>query len=479
MFGRILCQPQPGPEPMQCATFTSTRNHTKLTYPMNGLFRITTVGLAALALAQHPCAEGADVSADPAIATAIAQIRAFDNHAHPLRITAEGEEDSDWDALVSQEPLPEFPLPVGLRPDNPRNIAAWRDLYGYPHDDLSKAHVAELIESKRRIRREKAEAYPAWVLDRLGIETMVANRTAMGKGIDRPRFCWAAFADELLFPFTNHLARAKNPEYRSYYAGLDSLLAGYLKERGLSKLPASLDGYLANVVTPTLERFKADSAIALKVEAAYLRSLNFADVPAEEAKRVYRRHVKGSVPSPADYKALQDWLFRFIAREAGRLGLAVHLHTGAGAGSYFDLTGSNPAQLESALNDPALRGTRFVLIHGGWPFHQQTAFLLAKPNVYADFSAMTFLLSARSLAGVLRTWLEWYPEKILFGTDGFAITPELGWEEVAWLSNRTGREALALALTGLVNDGEISRERALELARRVMRDNALQLYHLP
>ena len=417
--------------------------------------------------------------ADAALTAAIAQIRAFDNHAHPLRVTAEGEADSNWDALVSSEPLPEFPLPVGLRPDNPRNIAAWRDLYGYPHDDLSQAHVAELIESKRRIQREKAEAYPAWVLDRLGIETMVANRTAMGKGLDRPRFRWAAFADEFLFPFTNHLARAKNPEYRSYYAGLDSLLAGYLKERGLSKLPAILDDYLAKVVTPTLERFKADGAIALKFEAAYLRSLNFAEVPAAEAKRVYRRHVKGSVPSPADYKALQDWLFRFIAREAGRLDLVVHVHTGVGAGSYFDLTGSNPAQLESALNDPALRGTRFVLVHGGWPFHEQTAFLLAKPNVYADFSAMTFLLSARSLAGVLRTWLEWYPEKALFGTDGFAITSEFGWEEVAWLSNRTGRNALALALTGLMNDREITRERAQELARLVMRDNALQLYHLP
>lgn len=73
---------------------------------MNGHFRITTLGLAALALAQHPCAEGADVSVDPAIATAIAQIRAFDNHAHPLRVTAEGEADTNWDALVSSEPWP-------------------------------------------------------------------------------------------------------------------------------------------------------------------------------------------------------------------------------------------------------------------------------------------------------------------------------------------------------------------------------------
>ena len=158
--------------------------------------------------------------------------------------------------------------------------------------------------------------------------------------------------------------------------------------------------------------------------------------------------------------------------------LAVHIHVGAGAGSFYDLRGSNPVLLEPALNDPSLRTTNFVLIHGGWPFYRETAFLLGKPNVYADFSAMNFLLSPRALSEVLRTWLEWYPEKILFATDGFAIMPELGWEEVSWLSNRTTRDALAYSLTSMLNDSLITRERALELARMVMRDNALRLYRL-
>ena len=42
----------------------------------------------------------------------------------------------------------------------------------------------------------------------------------------------------------------------------------------------------------------------------------------------------------------------------------------------------------------------------------------------------------------------------------------------------TARQALALALTGMMNDGEITRERAIELARKVMRENAVQLYSL-
>ncbi len=91
---------------------------------------------------------------------------------------------------------------------------------------------------------------------------------------------------------------------------------------------------------------------------------------------------------------------------------------------------------------------------------------------------MTFLLYPRALSDALRTWMEYYPDKILFGSDAFILTPEVGWEEVGWLSTTTARQALALALTGMMNDGEITRARASELARMALRDNAIKLYGL-
>jgi len=176
---------------------------------------------------------------------------------------------------------------------------------------------------------------------------------------------------------------------------------------------------------------------------------------------------------------LQDVLFRAIAREAGRLRLAVHIHTGAGCGGYFDIAGSNPSLLDSVLNDPSLRKTNFVLIHGGaGPYTKVTSFLLSKPNVYADFSEQVWMISPRAMSVILRDWLEWYPEKILFGTDLFPGTPEINWEEIGYMTSTTGREALALALTGMVNDGEITGERALELAKMALRENAIKLYRL-
>jgi predicted TIM-barrel fold metal-dependent hydrolase len=82
------------------------------------------------------------------------------------------------------------------------------------------------------------------------------------------------------------------------------------------------------------------------------------------------------------------------------------------------------------------------------------------------------------LAQALRQWLEWVPEKVLFGTDGYPYSDQLGWEESTWISSRTARQALVIALTGMLRDGEITRGRALELARMILRDNARKLYGL-
>jgi predicted TIM-barrel fold metal-dependent hydrolase len=418
----------------------------------------------------------AQTHADEQLSAVIAKIKAIDNHAHPLRYVAAGEKpDDEFDALPL-DAIGLFPLPVRLHPDNKEFIGAWRDLYGYAHDDLT--HVRELMETKQRVAREQGEKFPAWALDQLGIEMMFANRVAMGRGLVATRFRWVAFDDALIFPLSNEAARRSNPDYRAFYPQEERLLKRYLAGAGLRALPATLDVYLAKVVTATLESQKREGALAVKFEAAYLRKLDFDEADSRAARRIYARYVRGGEPSAADYKTLQDFLFRYVAREAGRLGLAVHIHVFEGVGGYYKQTSSNPLLLESAFNDPALRKTNFVIIHGGYPFTKETASLLSKPNVYADFSAQTFLIYPRELSEVLRNWLEAYPDKILFGTDAFSFGPEVDWPEVAWLSTTTARQALALALTGMMNDREITRAQAVELAQMVLRENAIKLYNL-
>ena len=431
----------------------------------------------------------AQTTPDPALVAAIAAIKAIDNHAHPLRALKEGERDTEWGALsyhtletAATDPGAEMPLvPFRLRPTSPEFMAVWQALYGFSPSTVTKEVVQELVQVKRRIRSEQADNYPAWVLDKIGLEAMLANRVVMDRSLPVLRFRWVPYVDALMFPFSNEAVRQARPDLEPSYVSLERLLKTHLTDLGLSRLPPSLEGYLARVVTPTLERQKQGGAVAVKFQTAYVRTLDISNPSAEQAKRVYDRYVEGGKPTTGETKALQDYLFRTISREAGRLDLAVHIHTGFGIGRYFDVIDSNPLLLEPVFNDPVLRKTKFVILHGGWPFAKQSAALLLKPNVYVDFSAIAFLIYPRELSQVLRSWLEISPDKVLFGTDGFEIDPNLpllNWEEFTCLGTRSARQALAQALTEMMQDSEITHEEALSIARKVLRENAVKLYKL-
>jgi predicted TIM-barrel fold metal-dependent hydrolase len=421
-------------------------------------------------------------TADPQLLAEINKIKAIDNHSHPPKLVAQGEKDDDMDALPCDPLEPSDPTTIS-RPENPQYLAAWKALYGYRYNDAKPEHVKELLAAKQRVMKEQGDNFPNWVLDQLGIESELANRVALGRGLAPPRFRWVSFDDALLLPLNNSSVANETPDRKFFYSREEMLLKRYLKDLNLSALPPTLEEYISKVITPTLELQKKNGAVAIKFEAAYLRTLDFGPIPLDqaaaqsEAAQIYARYVHGGVPSKQDYIKLQDHLIRAIAREAGRLGLPVHFHTGGGCGSYFMLNGSNPANLESLLNDATLRKTTFVLIHGGaGAYTKYTSYLLMKPNVYADFSEQTWLISTRKLSEVVRDWLEWYPEKVMFGTDLYPNTPEINWEEIGWQTTQSGREALAIALTGMIQDGEISQARALELARMVLHDNAAKLY---
>lgn len=416
--------------------------------------------------------------ADKNLLDEIRQIKAIDNHSHVEKIVGEGEKDEEGDAIGCGGLELVAPPPMRLRIDNPIYTGAWRDFFDFRADEINEKTSREYFAIKQKVMREKGDNYPSWILDKLNIDIMLANRVAMGRGLTNPRFRWVIYGDPLLLPFSTKTVRQTNSDYNFFYSQEEKLFKRFLAELKIAKLPATFDLYLKNIVTPTLELHKNKGAVAIKFVAAYYRSLDFAEVSKAEATAIYTKYSKSGEPAPTEYKKFQDYIFRYIALEAGRLGLVVHLHTGGGCGHFFNLRTSNPILLESVFNNPAFRKTNFVLVHGGFPFTAEATFLLEKPNVYADFSAQTFLLSPRSLSKILRSWLEYEPEKILFGTDASPATPEVGWEESAWLTSNTAREALAIALTEMIEDKEITRQRASELARMVLRENAAGLYKI-
>jgi len=411
---------------------------------------------------------------DAELADSISEIRIVDNHAHPNTIDTA---DAGADALP-MDGLGVIALPARVRPESATWVSAYQAMYGFTGAELDEQTMKELSVTVARVKKEKGENFPAWVLDQCGIEVMFANRMAMGPGLSPARFRWVMFDDALLFPLSTAQEATVTPDRQIFYPMETQHLKDYLSAQKLSKVPATLDAYLKQVVSPTLEAQKKAGCVAIKFEVAYLRSLDFEKTAYAAAATVYARNANGGTPSRQDYKLLQDYLFYYIAREAGRLGLAVHIHDFPGAGNYFVAAGSNPLLLEPVFNDPDLRNTKFVLLHGGGPFSEEINAMLWKPNVYIDISLLTQFWTPDQLAAVLRQYLSQFPEKVLFGTDADSFGPGYGWELSAWIATSTGRKAICIALSQMIRSNELSRKRALEIARMVMRGNANNLYHL-
>jgi predicted TIM-barrel fold metal-dependent hydrolase len=86
------------------------------------------------------------------------------------------------------------------------------------------------------------------------------------------------------------------------------------------------------------------------------------------------------------------------------------------------------------------------------------------------------MISPRTMSQWLREWLELFPEKILYATDAYPYSQSMGWEEAAWIANQNIRTSLGMALTGMMNDKQITEAEAEHLAHMVLHTNAESLY---
>jgi len=396
----------------------------------------------------------------------IERIPIFDHHAHP----GFGD-DPDVDAQAT----PPEHLPLRERETNPEIVAAVKALFGYPYSDMSNEHTRWLADRSATAEKSGGTAYFDGILDKIGIEASVANRVAMPTYLDPKRFRWVFFVDSFLFPFDNTLVTGANPDEGVYIPLQEKVLHRYMQQAGISQLPATFDGYLA-FITRTLEENQKKGGIAQKFEIAYFRSLSFSDPLPEVAADVYQRFRAGGVPSPAEYTTFQDYVFRYLVREGGRLHLPVHLHTAVGEGDYFSLQRGSVINLENVVKDPRYLNTTFVLIHGGYPYFREVIWLAAMKNVFLDSSEIETLMYPSEFKNVLKLWLETYPDKITFGTDSYPYSAALGSEETYWLGVHTARDALAAALAEMVASNEITETTALQFAHGYLHDNALALY---
>ncbi|MBZ5678855.1 MAG: amidohydrolase family protein [Acidobacteriia bacterium] len=426
-------------------------------------------GLSNLAAAQARPFPGPDVQQIyQRLLPQIEKIPAFDHHAHPGFA-----DDPDVDAMAAP---PNASEALRTRDDNPELAAAAKALFGYPYNDLSPEHAKWLLDRKTEVKKQNpGPAYFNAILDKINIESSVANRAMMPDYLDAKRFPWVFFADAFMWPFDNERETARNADEGVFIPLQEKMLHRWMQQVNVSKLPARFGDYL-KFISRVLEDNDKKGGIAMKFEVAYFRPMTFGDPSRQQVEDIYERYVSGGIPSEKEYRAFQDYIFRYLILEGGRLHLPVHIHTAVGIGDYFNLSQSNIMSLESVLRDPRYAATTFVMIHGGYPLEREAIWLAAMKNVYLDSSFGELAQYPSAFKGTLKMWLETFPDKITFGTDCFPYNQVLGAEESYWLGAESSRVALAAALAEMVSEGEINEARALELAHAYLHDTAVKLY---
>ncbi len=414
--------------------------------------------LPTTALAQSP---------DRALLAELAKVKAVDAHSHLLinRVEPAGK------ALAQQRSATD--LPLRLRGVGPEWARTWKLLYKVNVPDPSEKkgsdpekRFAELQQTRELLVEDLGTEFSTRMLDQANVEmAIVSGEPLTGKGLERFRF--VPRADVFLRPFAQDSAEALKP---------------FFIAARMYTLPKGLDEYLGKVVTAALERWVSEGAVGIDLGVSAWRSLDFDAVNAEVARAAYGRLVIGGEfgASPADLKAFQDFALRYLAREAGRVGLVVHVKTGMSRDATGIVGNGNPILLGPAMADPTLQKTKWLLVHGGFPFDKETGPLLLRPNVYADVSVQDLVRSPTELGESLRRWFELAPERVCFATDAASdpSAAQLRWPELTFLGAETTRAALSIALSRMISDGLVTRAQALQIGKGVLRDNALALHGL-
>jgi predicted TIM-barrel fold metal-dependent hydrolase len=184
------------------------------------------------------------------------------------------------------------------------------------------------------------------------------------------------------------------------------------------------------------------------------------------------RRIKVPREITRDVKALRDyWLWRALELSID-LDLPFQIHCGIGD-QDIDINAARPGLLGAVFRDPQLRHARIVLLHGGYPFHEEAAYLVnVFPNVYLDLSEHNLFLGP-NVAAILRSVLALAPfTKLLFGSDAY------GSPDLQWIAARATIGGLEQVLGEFVEAGSIERNDAVEAASRILAGNARALYKL-
>ncbi len=252
--------------------------------------------------------------------------------------------------------------------------------------------------------------------------------------------------------------------------------ADAIQEASGGQVPRTFPDWL-DLCTHAVDREVSNGCVAFKIGMAYFRPLSVGPATYQEAEACFQKfsdtlHYPDWQGKPITRtRAYEDYMLHHVIRRVTHHNLPVQIHTGLQEGNGNMLPNADPLKLNNLFLE--YPGTRFVLMHIGYPWHiQMTALAKNFPNVFLDM-CWSHIISPNASVQALNEWLDAVPmNKICaFGGDYALIDGVYGHQLMA-------RENIARSLADKMALGVMNENDAQEVARRLFLDNPYAIFGL-
>ncbi|MCH6264749.1 amidohydrolase family protein [Neobacillus citreus] len=212
---------------------------------------------------------------------------------------------------------------------------------------------------------------------------------------------------------------------------------------------------------------KKAGVVGLKSIIAYRSGLEIAPMNEQLAAEEYAEF---SANTRATAKSFRDYCLHVAMEECTSSDKVMHIHTGVGDGEVV-LPKASPSFLLEMLRDEKYQDTKVHLVHGGYPWVEEAAFIVSiLPNVYMDISLQN-PFSGHGVKRILSQVFEFAPfDKVMYGSDAFTV-PEMN-----WLGVHLFKECFEEVLTSWVESDYMDAETARVIGEMVLFRNFENVY---
>ncbi|PGZ93598.1 amidohydrolase [Bacillus pseudomycoides] len=219
--------------------------------------------------------------------------------------------------------------------------------------------------------------------------------------------------------------------------------------------------------TDLRQALQKSDVIGLKSIIAYRSGLEISEMNEQMARDQYEEF---QTNDRAEVKAFRDYCLHIAMEECTAADKVMHIHTGIGDGEVV-LPKASPSFLINMLRDKKYIDTKVHLVHGGYPWVEEAAFIVSiLPNVYMDISLQN-PFAGHGVQRILSQVFEFAPfDKVMYGSDAFTV-PEMN-----WLGVHLFKECFEKVLNNWVDSDYMNVETAQWIGEMVLFRNFEKVY---